>query len=476
VLEVAQPGAGAAAAGARPNMPRPALRLRLPRRARRPDRDNPQAFGAPATTRSGQVLNPALVGAPTGPSGVLIGRDLLSGAMVCHDPFTAYAHGIVSSPAVLAIGEVGSGKSALLKTVYVMRPLALRNRRVVVADRKDQAGQGEYAPLCRVLGTEPIRFTLAAGGAATAGAATEGSRLNVLDPLVLAGTGRAGQLALLVALAELAAGGRELDRWEHAALRAAHTATLTAAEQAGGRIPVLADLLARLGVDHPDFADHSPAAREHAERAALVVRHALAGLLADDLAGLFDGPTSPWVDLTGRLTVFDISQLPERGPATAMVLAVANAWLLGRLRTERGMATNFVAEEGWELVGGPAGRVFARNSKLARGLGLSNIAAIHHIADIPEGDPAVAVLKEAATVHLFRQSRTDDAAAAAALFGLTPAAAAALPHLPDGQHLLKIADRPEIHVAHLRAAVEVGFTDTDTAMLTGGPGTRASLR
>lgn len=78
---------------------------------------------------------------------------------------------------------------------------------------------------------------------------------------------------------------------------------------------------------------------------------------------------APEVRLADRLTVSDVSQLPDDGPAVSMVMAVANVWLLGTLCQQRGLRTNFVAEEGWDLVGGPGGRVFKRNSKLARGLG-----------------------------------------------------------------------------------------------------------
>jgi hypothetical protein len=61
-----------------------------------------------------------------------------------------------------------------------------------------------------------------------------------------------------------------------------------------------------------------------------------------------------------------------------MVMAVANVWLLGTLRNQRNDQTNFIAEEGWSLSQGGTGRLMRSNSKLARGLGLSNIASFHH--------------------------------------------------------------------------------------------------
>lgn len=469
---------GGAAAG-RLALP-PAVGFRARRSVRRARRGwyAPAAVGALTSTRQAEVLNPALVAAPTGSYGIVIGRDLLSNSLVAHDTFTAYERGEVSSPAVVVLGAIGSAKSSLLKTVYVMRPLALKGRRVVVMDRKDRGGEGEYCELARRLGTEPLRFVVAggSGGHVTAGGsgghgAGSGTRLNILDPLVLAGSGVPGQARLLIALAELANDGAPLDKWEKAALRAAHTAALRRAE-ADATVPVLDHLLGALGAAHLEFADHSPAATERIHQAGLGVRHLLAALLADELSGLFDGPTSPQVALADRLTVFDISQLPDDGPATSMVMAVANVWLLGVLRTRRGLRTNFIAEEGWDLVGGPGGRVFQRNSKLARGLGLSNVAALHHVGDIPAGDPAMAMLAEAQTAHLYRQDRADDIDAVARLYNLHPGSRDALGELPDGHHLLRIGNRREIHVQHVRSRLETGLTNTDAAMLTPGQLTR----
>ena len=419
----------------------------------------PLAAPALTSTRQAEILNTGLVAAPTDAYGILLGRDRLSNTPVAHDPFTAYERGTITSPAVVIIGVVGAGKSALLKTVYVLRPLIMRGRRAVVMDRKDRGGEGEYCQTSRQLGAEPLRMVLGGGG----------TTLNILDPVVLAGSGVAGQARLLIALAELANGGEGLDKWEKAALRAAHAAALRQAE-ADRVVPLLEHLLGQLGRTHPEFAEYSPKARERIHQAGLGVRHLLSALLCDELSGLFDGPTSRDVRLAERLTVFDVSQLPDDGPAVSMVMAVANVWLLGTLRHQRGLRTNFIAEEGWDLVGGPGGRVFQRNSKLARGLGLSNIAALHHIADIPPADPAVAMLKEAQTVHLYRQDRADDIEATIGLYGLDPGSGGTLANLADGHHLLKIGNRREIHVEHVRSRLERGLTNTDEAMVSTGRG------
>ena len=415
----------------------------------------PVAAAALTSTRQAEILSTALVAAPTDAVGIFQGRDRLSNPPVAHDPFSAYEARAITSPAVVLLGVVGAGKSSIIKTVYVLRTLILRDRRVVIMDRKDQQGEGEYCEISRQFGAEPLSMLIGEGG----------TTLNMMDPVILAGSGVAGQARLLIAMAELANDGESLDKWEKAALRAAHKATLRQGE-ADGVVPILEHLLFHLGsTTHPEYADYSPAALERIHQAGLGVRHLLGALLSDELSGLFDGPTSPNVHLADRLTVFDISQLPDDGPAAQMVMAVANVWLLGTLRNHRGLRTNFIAEEGWDLVGGPGGRVFQRNSKLARGLGLSNIAALHHVADIPADDPAIAMLKEAQTIHLFRQGTTEDIEAVVRMYGLDPGARSTLADLPTGHHLLKIGSRREIHVEHVRSRLERGLTDTDAAMV-----------
>lgn len=414
--------------------------------------------GAPTTTRQAEVLNTAVVAAPTDLEGVAIGRDCLSNAVVAHDPFTAYGKGVISSPNVLVLGDVGAGKSSLLKTAYVLRPLTLAGRRSVVLDKKDRGGEGEYCALVERYGAAPLKFSLEPGGTV----------LNLLDPVITGGIGAKNQAHLLQVAAELAQGGRPLDQWEREALRSAYRLAMRAAE-ADERTPVLPDVLAHAGhaAQDPTYADLSPAATERLHEAGLGVRFLLDGLL-EEYSGIFDGPTSAWVSLNEKLTSFDVSQLPEDGPAVPTVMAIANMWLLGTLRRERGRFTNLIAEEGWHLVGGPNAQLMRANTKLARGLGLALVVAIHKIADIPPDSPAMTVLQEAQTVHCYRTSRGDDIERVVHDFGFEPGLAATLPALADGFHLFKRGRDPEVMVEHVRSAFETGLTNTDEAMTRGG--------
>ena len=95
---------------------------------------------------------------------------------------------------MLVAGQLGKGKSALVKT-YVDRQLVF-GRRAFIMDSKDQGGQGEYTRLCQANGVQPIR--LEPGGKV---------RLNPLDSRVGGGglsarDMRSDQLRVLYALIE----------------------------------------------------------------------------------------------------------------------------------------------------------------------------------------------------------------------------------------------------------------------------------
>jgi hypothetical protein len=353
---------------------------------------------------------------------------------------------------------LGMSKSSLIKTAYVMRPLTMRRRRAVVMDKKMRDGEGEYAEVTRQHGAEPFRFDPDERDPRRA------TCMNVLDPVILAGGGPAVQRQLLSAVAELAGDG-PLDEWHNAVLTYAYGATMAKFE--GGKTPIIPDLIEQIPgvVNSPRYRKLRPATLDLIEQAAMSLQFRLERLLADDLAGMFGGETSPHVTLHPKLTTFDISALPEDGPATSMVMVVANAWLMGMLTHDRGWRTSFIAEEGWHLLAGPGGKVIRSKSKLSRGLGLSIVAAIHHISDIPAGSDAIAMIKEAQTIHLFRQEHDTDIQDCVRYFGLEASNADVLGKLPQGEHLLKIGSDKEIRVKHVRTAREVQFTETDKAML-----------
>ena len=86
---------------------------------------------------------------------VLVGRDLTGGPFV-HDPFSLYSAGVLTNPNMTVVGQIGRGKSALVKT-YLYRQAAF-GRQLAVLDPK-----GEYGRLAEALGVEPIKLSPAGG-------------------------------------------------------------------------------------------------------------------------------------------------------------------------------------------------------------------------------------------------------------------------------------------------------------------------
>lgn len=418
----------------------------------------PVPAGAPSTTRQTEIVNTAVVAPPRELDAPIVGEDILSSAIVTHDPFLAYEGGFVSSLNSLIIGDIGGGKSSLGKLSYVWRPLILGTRRAVVFDKKPSSAnerEGEYAPLTRLFGGKPITFSTDGTGV----------RLNLLDPVIAQGN-QANQMRLLIVVCELARSA-PLDDWEKEALRAAYRVAQVGAESAD-RVAVLADVVSALGRLDDDprqaYTDLSPRARDRLHEAGIGVRFLLAGLL-EEYAGIFDGETSEGVQLESKLTSFDISQLPEDGPAVPMVMAVANMWLLGSIRANPGRKTLLLVEEGWHAVMGPSADLLKSNTKLSRALGLSLVIMIHKIADIPPESPAMALLQEAQTIHVFGQSRQSDIDRCVREFQLDPASAGLIPTLRRGQHIMKRGREPELLVSQPRSHIERRITDTDHAIV-----------
>ncbi len=418
---------------------------------------SPRLAGSPSTTRQAEILNTAVIGNPTGDEGIVNGRDNLSQSMISYDAPTAYnaEPRQISSPNVIVLGTVGYGKSSLTKTVGVARPLGLANRRAVVFDKKDEGGAGEYTAMAHNLGSEPLRFDPAGGGI----------RLNLLDPLIMRGSGLQGQMELINAVARIARNDVPATEWEEKATRFA-LRRMFEVHGDSTRPLTTTDLMPFLG-QVPKDEGLTGASGERFHQAGLSIRFGLENLL-ETYAGVFDGETSTAVDLASKLTVFDVSQLPDAGPAVPTVMAVGHQWLLGRLRRERGFITNVVYEEGWHMIGGPSARLVKSNQKLSRALGISNWFVMHKGTDIPRESEGYTVIQEAQTIYAYRQDRPEDARWVQETFGLAPDTTDLLMNLNPGHCIFKYGSNPETHMQHIRSDWEAAVTNTDEGMAGSG--------
>lgn len=389
-----------------------------------------------------------------GDSGVIIGRELYSGKGYVYDPFQLYGQKL-PAPHWLVLGESGNGKSSLEKT-YVLRQLRFRDRQVVVIDAQGEDGVGEWNLVAESLGITPVRLEPGR---------RDGIRLNPLDPAITA----TGQLALLRAIVEVAA-GRPLDERPGYALKAAHALAVQTAD-AEARHPLLADVIAALRSPTVQAAHEMAVGQDDVRAWGLDVALVLDRLVDGDLAGMFDGPTTRAIDLDAPLIVFDLSRIDRNSIAMPILMAVVGVWLEHTwLRPDRRKRI-FLVEEAWHIISSPSvAQLFQRLLKFGRRLGLSFVAVVHHLSDVADGaaaKEAAAILKMASTRTVYAQ-KADEARTTGRVLGLPRWAVELIPTLTPGIAVWDVNGNVQV-VKHLVTEQERPLVYTDRAMTESRP-------
>jgi len=409
---------------------------------------NAASVGIRASTAHARAIYPFLAETGLGWRGCLIGSDSSGGAF-CFDPWELYHRGLISSPNVIVLGEIGHGKSALMKTL--LWRMLLFGRRAFVLDVK-----GEYAPLCQAAQVTPVR--LAPGNGVC------------LNPL--SGRDPGAQVQMLRAVAGTAV-RRKVSSEEAGALREAlvqvnhrrqdHDAEATIPRVLELLFEPAPDMCARLRTSSAALADGS---RE--------VALGLQDLCEGPLRGMFDGPTTAGLDLDGRLVVLDLSAVKD-SPAVGILMACASGWLAARLEAMSVTGTPgrliSVADEAWKILEHEGLALwFRQNFKLARQYGVMNIVVAHKAADLAgSGDQGTArqaaargLMSDCAVRVVYRQAAAE-IPNAQALLGLSDRECEIVAQLGKGQALWQVGDRSFV-VQHHRSRIERGLTNTDAGM------------
>lgn len=351
--------------------------------------------GHSATTAHFQAAYPFLAQGGLGAPGVYVGTDAFGGAWA-FDPWELYARGVMRSPNIIVLGGISYAKSTLIKT-YLYRQHVF-GRHAWVIDVK-----GEYGPLARALGQEPI--ALEPGGAVR------------LNPLERRG-GEQTQLALLRTITK-ATLKRDLRPEEDAALR---VALRQVDEEARPAEPTLPMVVAAL-LDPRQAMVEAISARDPEDFAAAArdVALGLQRLCEGDLKGMFDGPTSAGIDLEGAIVVWDLSSMRD-SDALGVVIACLGSWLQATLlerrkeseRTGVPMVKVFpVFEEVWRIAGILGITEWLQIFfKLCRALGIAVIVSVHKLTDFGtaggEGSRAARIARslaaDAGCIVIYRQS------------------------------------------------------------------------
>jgi hypothetical protein len=379
---------------------------------------------------------------------------------------------------MVVFGQIGRGKSAFVKS-FVWRELCF-GRHCWVLDPK-----GEYGALAAASGAAPLRLgpglglrlnPLDVGPAVDVGPAAQTAQAGPAAHAAQAGqspaqTAQPGQSPAHQRRAELLGAllGSSLGRPLLPQERAAADVALSVAEERSAlpTLPLVAEALLRpeeqqarlLGTDLDGL-------RHDGRQVALELRRLVHG----DLAGMFDGETSPGLDLSAGVVVLDLSRL-YASPALGLLMVCALSWLQSTLAVGSATKRLVVLDEAWALLSHLAtARWLQATFKLSRSYGVANVAVVHRLSDLKaagqEGSEqqrlAEGLLADAETRVVFGQA-PGEAERAGELLGLSRNEQALLCQLPRGVALWRVGQSSFL-VEHELCPEELALADTDAAM------------
>jgi hypothetical protein len=359
---------------------------------------------------------------------VFVGQDLYSGGSFVYDPWVLYARGIITAPNVVLAGIVGSGKSSLAKSLYT-RSLPFGRRVYVPGDPK-----GEHTAVANAVGGRAI--VLGHGLNNRLNPLDEGHRPAACRMSSGPRTVAARRRDLIGALAETVL-ARGLSPLEHTAIDLALTQTVRENE-----VPILPMVVDRI------LAPSADADGRLAEDGRLV-GHALRRLVAGDLAGLFDGPSTVRFDPSLPMISLDLSRVTENSTLISVLMTCSSAWMESALLDPNGGQRWVIYDEAWRLMSHPALlRRMDAHWRLARHYGIANMLIFHKLTDLDNvGDQGSAMrslanslLANAETRIVYRQE-SDQLGPTATALGLTGTEQQLLPNLGVGQGLWRIKAR-----------------------------------
>ena len=390
-----------------------------------------------------------------GADGVFIGQDLYSGGSFVYDPWVLYARGLITAPNLVLAGIVGSGKSSLAKSLYT-RSIPFGRRVYVPGDPK-----GEHTAVAEAVGGKAI--VLGHGLNTRLNPLDAGHRPSGLSDEQWATTVASRRRDLIGALAETVL-ARGLTPLEHTAIDLALTETVR-----DNDVPILPMVVDR--ILHPNAADDADGRLAEDGR---LVGHALRRLVAGDLQGLFDGPSTVAFDPSLPMISLDLSRVTENSTLISVLMTCSSAWMESALLDPNGGQRWVIYDEAWRLMSHPSLlRRMDAHWRLARHHGIANMLIFHKLSDLDNvGDAGSAMrslanslLANAETRIVYRQE-SDQLGPTAQALGLTGTEQKLLPSLGVGQGLWRIKDRAFVTQHQLHPA-ELELFDTSSRLTSG---------
>ena len=257
--------------------------------------------------------------------------------------------------------------------------------------------------------------------------------------------------------------------------RAAQEA-LDVLERRGGGEPTLPGVVDVLIHAPSEMADALAMQPEELATATRPMAFALDQLCSGNLRGMFDGPTTPGLELSAPLVVLNLrAVLNTHTTALGILMTCATAWLQAMIEAEtdeRSAKRIVVVDEAWRILASLGiGEWLQQSFKLSRALGTQNVVVLHRLSDLHAAGAggsrelrlAEGLLADAETKVCYAQP-PDQLSQARELLGLTDTETELLPHLRRGWALWKVGQRSFL-VQHRLSQFERELVDTDARMV-----------
>ncbi|MFF3264989.1 ATP-binding protein [Streptomyces sp. NPDC002932] len=343
--------------------------------------DTGTIYTGPSSQAAG--LYPFLLGAGLPPRGVPVGRDVLTGELVCLDP-AGWVGKITTNPNVWVMSQPGAGKSALVKRMLIFYSV-FGYMPVIPGDVK-----GEYSDLVRQLGGSVVQIGDGVGRLNPLDSGPLKRRLHLLAPaerdnvLDILNSRRLETLGALLATKHGL--GRTPDEVQRSALT---SAVQIAADARPGEDPIVPDVITVLRQAPEELRTKLAA---HGDTYTDLTRSVIAGLenlCSGPLKGLFDGPTTQELDVDAAAVSVDISRLRARGTDTISAGMIAT-WAYAYSSIDSARSTGLMSrrlilpmDEMWRALRSGPGLVDSMDSigRLSRGDGDITIYITHSLLD-----------------------------------------------------------------------------------------------
>lgn len=417
------------------------------------------------TTTQLRGLYPFLATNGLGAPGAYIGRDRYTRGAFSFDPFMLYEMKILTNPNLLLLGVIGSGKSALLKTM-LFRLLAYGIKFMVPADTK-----GEYA----AMGDEVDATVWRLGDQAISPFFAPPKPPRMAEEEYLRRVHQHREL-LLHALGETAS-GRRLTAVEELMLDLALD-EVTGANRGTSvtRLaqPTFPDLVEVMLNPTQAMADSVPIPLEELRRESRDLGLRFRSMVRGALRGVFDGPATP-PDLSKSGFILDISRIRASEAAVALTMTCGQALCDMALTFSQDRWLK-VLDECWRQIRYPAiVRRISEGQKLARGdestAGSATLIALHRITDLLGAEPevrelALGLLADTSTRVVYRQA-SDQLEETQRALSLTDVQTQLLTRLDRGSGLWQINSAENTFMVDhqiLEGGLEWPLIDTDSRM------------